>query len=75
MYLDTMIEDWVPYANYNGPFGKMHFIGVLSQWRKGETWLKPGDNCGLTPQEGWSHLLAKIPQNTIPYLSNIVCHT
>jgi len=44
-----MVQDWIPYANYNGPSGKMYFSGVLSQYRKGETWIKPRDDCGITP--------------------------
>jgi hypothetical protein len=80
VYLTTMAEDWQPYADYNGPLGKMYFVGVLSQYKLGEDWRDPNGtliahNCGLSPDDGRRELLKRIPQSSIPYVSNIVCKT
>jgi hypothetical protein len=80
IYLETMADDWVPYSKYDGLFGKMHFVGVLSQYKKGQDWVDAkgrliAHNCGLSPEEGRQKLLDRITQKSIAYISDIVCYT
>jgi hypothetical protein len=61
-------------ASY-GNYGAMYFQGVTSQYNPSYT------DCGFTPHESYDHMLGELQshastsQSSIPYLTDIRCHT